>query len=135
MDNIFAKASPPPSHSYAKLLTRKQLHLSSSDNCFAKSTVKERHLYTPRGIIKGHRRTCSIPTEEPVEAQTVSAYPISSSRPPPGPLAQISFEKLELQIRSLQLSNLSLERTNRNLEDEVARLHKLLAIEARVGYI
>lgn len=135
MDNIFAKAPSTQAHNYTKLLTRKQLHLITPENCFAKSVAKERRLYTPRGMNKGHRRTCSIPTEEPQEAQTVPQYALnvfSGCNARTAPLYECSPDSLESQMRSLQLTNLGLERTNHNLACEVARLRKLLETEERV---
>ena len=67
MDVIFAKAAPAPSHHYSRLLKRnKASEQPSSEEFFAVKPPSSPHLYTPRGIIKGHRRTNSeVPPESP----------------------------------------------------------------------
>lgn len=67
MDVIFAKAAPAPSHHYSRLLKRnKASEQPSTEEFFAVKPPSSPHLYTPRGIIKGHRRTNSeVPPESP----------------------------------------------------------------------
>ena len=68
MDIIFAKAAPSPSHHYSRLLRRssKPTEAASTEEFFAVKPPSSPHLYTPRGIVKGHRRTNSeLPPESP----------------------------------------------------------------------
>lgn len=60
MEVIFAKAAPAPSHHYSRLLKRNSKpEPQSSEEFFAAKPPSSPHLYTPRGIAKGHRRTNS----------------------------------------------------------------------------
>ena len=67
MDVIFAKAVPSPSHHYTRLLKRsKAPEAPATQDFFAVKPPSSPHLYTPRGILKGHRRTSSeLPPESP----------------------------------------------------------------------
>lgn len=67
MDVIFAKAAPSPSHHYTRLLKRsKAQDTPVTEEFFAVKPPSSPHLYTPRGILKGHRRTNSeLPPESP----------------------------------------------------------------------
>lgn len=72
MDVIFAKAVPSPSHHYTRLLKRsKAPDPPSNQDFFAVKPPSSPHLYTPRGILKGHRRTNSeLPPESPSSGQS-----------------------------------------------------------------
>jgi hypothetical protein len=66
MDVVFAKATPAPAHHYSRLLKRNSKpEQPVSEDFFAAKPPSSPHLYTPRGLAKGHRRTNS---ELPIES-------------------------------------------------------------------
>lgn len=137
MENIFAKAPVGQSHHYTLLLKRKLIKSTEEETCFAKSIGSRDHLYTPKGVNKGHRRALSV-QQDMIQTPTVSSSPvlfISDFRPKllsestPKPI------RLEDQLEKLQRANYELDLNKKNLEYEVMRLKKLLDIERKVRYI
>lgn len=133
METIFAKAPVAQSHHYTLLLKRKQLKNTESENCFAKSVGNRDHLYTPKGVNKGHRRALSV-QQEVVKAETVSLTPVLLKRETKHKVISSMpvTSLLENELQELKKENFELDLERQNLECEVIRLKKLLDIERKV---
>lgn len=133
MESIFAKAPAAQSHHYTLLLKRKQLKSTESENCFAKSVGNRDHLYTPKGVNKGHRRALSV-QQEVAKAETVSSAPVLLKSEAKYKVISSSpvTSLLENELQELKRANFELDLERKNLECEVIRLKKVLDNERKV---
>jgi hypothetical protein len=136
METIFAKAPAGQAHHYTLLLKRKQLKNTASENCFAKSIGNRDHLYTPKGVNKGHRRALSVQQEVP-NTETVSSAPVLFKSETKHKVISRSpvTSLLENELQELKKANFELDLERQNLECEVIRLKKLLDIERKVLFM